>query len=86
MRDSQFDLIEELSYEKRQADIAFAVPIETRKAEARRRQSAGERPCCSTGIHEYITYGYGRLDPNGFWELPLPDGEFVGETRTEEPK
>jgi hypothetical protein len=25
---------------------------------------------CSTGIHEGITFGRGRLDFNGFWEFP----------------
>jgi len=39
----------------------------------------GFRPHASTGIHEYITYGYGDLDSNGFWQYPLPDGEYVGE-------
>lgn len=32
----------------------------------------------STGIHGYITYGYGKLDHNGFWQFPLDDGEYVG--------
>lgn len=50
----------------------------TREAEARRRQAAGQKPGASTGIHGYITYGYGELDEFGFWEYPLPDGEFVG--------
>ena len=27
--------------------------------------------CVSTGITEEITYGYGNLDRNGFWEFPL---------------
>ncbi len=26
--------------------------------------------CCSTGIHDGLTYGQGKLDPNGFWEHP----------------
>lgn len=41
------------------------------------RFSAGERPRCSTGIHDWITRGYGKLDYNGFWQYPLPDEEPV---------
>lgn len=40
------------------------------KAMARYR--SGERPCFSTGIHGCLTYGYGELDVNGFFEYPLP--------------
>ncbi len=38
---------------------------------------SGCKPSVSTGIHGYITYGYGDLDEFGFWEYPLPDGEYV---------
>lgn len=41
--------------------------------------AAGVKPGVSSGIHGYITRGYGRLDANGFWEFPLADGEFVGD-------
>jgi len=38
----------------------------------------GFKPSVSTGIHGYITYGYGKLSFNGFWQFPLDDGEYVG--------
>jgi hypothetical protein len=38
----------------------------------------GFKPKVSTGIHGYLTYGYGELSHNGFWQYPLPDGEYVG--------
>jgi hypothetical protein len=41
-------------------------------------RAQGIRPRCSTGIHGCITYGYGNLDDNGFWQYPLEDGEYVG--------
>lgn len=31
----------------------------------------GIKPKCSTDISESLSYGYGRLDDNGFWEYPL---------------
>ncbi len=40
--------------------------------------NSGCKPNISTGIHGYITYGYGDLDDFGFWEFSLPDGEYVG--------
>lgn len=40
--------------------------------EAIRRYKSGERPMFSTGIDERLTYGYGGLDSNGFWEFPIP--------------
>ena len=46
--------------------------------EAHQRLATGQRPHVSTGIHGYITRGYGNLDEMGFWEFPLPDGEYVG--------
>ena len=27
----------------------------------------------STGIHEQMTYGFGDLDGNGFWEFPITE-------------
>jgi hypothetical protein len=39
---------------------------------------SGCKPWYSTGIHGYITVGYGHLDEFGFWEFPLPDQEFRG--------
>lgn len=31
----------------------------------------GQRECCvSTGIHEGFTFGSGRLDFYGYWEIP----------------
>lgn len=38
----------------------------------------GIKPNVSTGIHGYITYGYGELSHNGFWQYPLEDGKYVG--------
>lgn len=40
--------------------------------EGLRRLAAGEKTCFSTGIDGRMTYGYGRLDKNGFWEFPVP--------------
>ncbi len=37
----------------------------------------GFKPKRSTGIHGYLTYGYGKLDEYGFWEYSLPDGEYI---------
>lgn len=48
------------------------------RAKAKEMLASGKKPKCSTGIHGYITYGYGDLDELGFWEFPLPDGEWVG--------
>jgi hypothetical protein len=31
----------------------------------------GIQPGISTGIHGGLTYGYGELDPNGFWQYSL---------------
>jgi len=45
---------------------------------AKRLHSEGYPSKTSTGIHDFITHGYGELDSHGFWEFPLPDGEFVG--------
>lgn len=34
-------------------------------------KSCGNQNCCSsTGIHEGMTFGHGRLDEYGFWEFP----------------
>jgi hypothetical protein len=52
--------------------------LSARKKIALQRQAAGEKPGVSTGIHKNITYGYGKLSFYGFWEFPLPDGEYVG--------
>lgn len=30
-----------------------------------------KRPRCSTGIHGFTTYGYGKLSHNGFWQFPV---------------
>ncbi len=40
-------------------------------------EAAGRKPKISTGIHDRITRGYGRLDEFGLWQFPLPDGEEV---------
>ncbi len=37
----------------------------------------GFKPKVSTGVHGFLTYGYGRLSDNGFWQYPLSDGEYV---------
>ena len=71
--------IDELEKELAEEQAAFAVPLEERQAIAWRRFKAGEKYLCSTGIHGYITRGYGLLDDNGFWQYPLPDGERVEE-------
>lgn len=39
----------------------------------------GFMPNVSTGIHGYLTYGYGKLNHNGFWQYPLDDGAYVGD-------
>jgi hypothetical protein len=39
---------------------------------ALRRWLAGEQVNVSTGICDSLTYGYGALDNNGYWEFPLP--------------
>jgi len=31
----------------------------------------GFRYKTSTGIHDGLTYGYGKLDYNGFWQYPI---------------
>jgi len=31
---------------------------------------AGHRCSISTGIHDYLTFGTGHLDANGFWQHP----------------
>ncbi len=43
------------------------------ECEAILRHLCGEPYKVSTGIHGGLTYGYGRLNDNGFWELPLPE-------------
>lgn len=35
----------------------------------------GEKPSFSTGICGSLTCGYGKLDENGYWELPLYPAE-----------
>jgi hypothetical protein len=36
-----------------------------------KKQACGHDDCgCSTGIHEGLTFGRGRLDRNGYWEFP----------------
>lgn len=40
--------------------------------EGLRRLACGERVNFSTGIDGRMSYGYGRLDNNGFWEFPVP--------------
>ena len=38
---------------------------------ARKDFGCGREECsASTGIDESVTFGTGRLDPNGFWEFP----------------
>lgn len=37
-----------------------------------RRFLAGEKVSVSTGIEDEITYGYGELNENGYWEFPVP--------------
>lgn len=32
----------------------------------------GEPYGVSTGVHDKLTYGYGKLDSNGFWEYEIP--------------
>lgn len=32
----------------------------------------GHKLSFSTDIAGYLSYGYGRLDDNGFWQWPLP--------------
>jgi hypothetical protein len=45
------------------------------------RWMSGERYGVSTGICESETYGYGELDHNGYWEIPMP-ASFVKRLRT----
>lgn len=47
------------------------LPMKPEQAEAVRRYETGERLGFSIGIDELMTYGYGELDNNGFWEFPL---------------
>lgn len=35
--------------------------------------AAGVKPSWSWGINEKRTAGFGELDSNGFWEIPLPE-------------
>lgn len=35
--------------------------------------AVGFRPCASTGIHGALTFGYGNLNFNGFWQFQIPD-------------
>lgn len=36
-------------------------------------QGCGNSECsCSTGIHDGLTFGRGRLDEYGYWEFPCP--------------
>lgn len=37
-----------------------------------KRWMSGEQLGCSTGIDGEPTYGYGELDNNGFWQVPVP--------------
>lgn len=48
------------------------IPYLPEELEAIRRFQNGEQPCFSTGICESITYGYGKLSHNGYWQYPLP--------------
>ena len=48
------------------------------KRHAKLLEANGVKFQCSTGIHGYITRGYGDLDEYGFWQYPLEDGEYVG--------
>lgn len=34
---------------------------------------SGSKPGVSTSIADQVTYGYGKLDANGFWEHPVPE-------------
>lgn len=43
------------------------------------RYRSGEKLNFSTGTHEMVTYGYGKLDFNGFFEYPLPYYELNSE-------
>ena len=72
-------LIDDLEYALAEEEAAFAVPVEQREERARQLLAAGAKPSCSTGIHGFITCGYGMLDQYGFWQYPLPDGERVEE-------
>lgn len=33
----------------------------------------GQPYCCSIGIDDNPTYGYGQLDNNGYWEFHFPE-------------
>jgi len=79
MRSEEDALIDEIEQWAREERAAFAEPIESRQRKALEMKAAGITPSCSTGIHDYITYGYGILDQFGFWQYPLPDGEYVGD-------
>lgn len=59
---------------------------QTNTAEALKRYKNGEKLQFSTGIHDGITWGYGKLDHNGFFEFEVPysflnksDQEFIDE-------
>lgn len=47
------------------------IPLDVRHEMALFFQAAGVRPTWSTNIGDELNAGYGRLDPNGFWEYPL---------------
>jgi len=50
--------------------------------EAIRRYQNGEKLSFSSGIaDDEITYGYGKLDNNGYWEFPLPYVYLKGEDK-----
>lgn len=51
--------------------ITMAEIMYLQEQEGRRRYLAGEPFKTSTGICGSLTYGYGRLDDNGYWEFPV---------------
>jgi hypothetical protein len=68
-----------LAYERLLLSTFHSITYEERAKVAMSLLEAGEPYSCSSGIHDYITCGYGLLDANGFWQYPLPDGESISQ-------
>lgn len=50
-------------------------------------QPCGHSDCaCSTGIHEGLTFGHGRLDEYGYWEFPCAICARVWDEKREQTK
>jgi len=78
---SDNELIDDIIANEKEFKEAFSEPIESRELYALALQYLGVKSSCSTGIHDFITRGYGLLDENGFFQYPLPDGPHVDDLR-----